>query len=96
MYVHVFIVMGVFHCERFGFEYRVVITLLECTGCVLFELCRVVYLLSLLVTTCGLLVLTVDVYVGVSCLVLSYFVTTSLHLGVPVGWCYHTDTGFLL
>ena len=32
LYVHIFVVMGVFDCENYRFEYRVVVTLLGCAG----------------------------------------------------------------
>ena len=32
LYVHVFVVMGVFDCGDFRFECRVVVTLLGCVG----------------------------------------------------------------
>ena len=69
--------MGVSDCENFRFEYRVLVTLLGCVGFVM-------YLLGVEVTSWGPLILTAVVHVGVLCVKLPYFVTTSLGLGVPV------------
>ena len=77
--------MGVSDCENFRFEYRVVVTLLECTEFVMLCLDTTSYLLGVGVTAWGPLVLTDVVPVGVLCVKLPYSVTTSLGLGGTCG-----------
>ena len=85
LYVHVFVVMGVSDCENFRFEYRVIVTLLDCTEFVLFCLDTTWYLLGVGMTVWGPLILTDVVPVGVLCVKLPYSVTMSLGLGGTCG-----------
>ena len=62
LYVHVFVVLGVSDCENT--EYRVVITLLECTEFVMLCLDTTWYLLGVEVTAWGPMILTDAVPVG--------------------------------
>ena len=56
--------MGVSDCENFRFEYRVVVTLLECTEFVMLCLDTTWYLLGVGVTAWGPMILTDAVPVG--------------------------------